>query len=249
MIANTALAICQTIKTTQLGIQANTGTKLKNGMGRVIYTPPDDPNAIKELLTNWEKFLHADDDLDPSVKMAIAHYQFEAIHPFFDGNGRTGRIINILYLIDQGLLDLPILYLSRYIIQNKAGYYNGLLGVTANGNWQDWVMYMLNAIKETSDWTTKKILAIKELHQNTANFIKDNAPKIYSRELVDVIFEMPYCRINNLVEKGIAKHQTASAYLAKLCNIGVLNEVQAGKEKLFINPTLMELLQSNDNHF
>lgn len=147
-------------------------------MGRVIYTPPDDPNAIKELLTNWEKFLHADDDLDPSVKMAIAHYQFEAIHPFFDGNGRTGRIINILYLINQGLLDLSILYPSRYIIQNKAGYYNGLLGVTANGNWQDWVMYMLNAIKETSDWTTKKILAIKELHQNTANFIKDNAPKI-----------------------------------------------------------------------
>lgn len=218
-------------------------------MGRVIYTPPDDPNAIKELLTNWEKFLHTDDDLDPLVKMAIAHYQFEAIHPFFDGNGRTGRIINILYLIDQGLLDLSILYPSRYIIQNKAGYYNGLLGVTANGNWQDWVMYMLNAIKETSDWTTKKILAIKELHQNTANFIKDNAPKIYSRELVDVIFEMPYCRINNLVEKGIAKRQTASTYLAKLCNIGALNEVQAGKEKLFINPALMELLQSNDNHF
>lgn len=106
-----------------------------------------------------------------------------------------------------------------------------------------------NAIKETSDWTTKKILAIKELRQNTANFIKDNAPKIYSRELVDVIFEMPYCRINNLVEKGVVKRQTASTYLAKLCNIGVLNEVQAGKDKLFINPTLMELLQSNDNHF
>ncbi|WII95772.1 Fic family protein [Moraxella haemolytica] len=249
LTANTALTICQTIKNSQLGIRTHKGTVLQNSVGKVIYTPPDDPNAIKALLTDWENFLHADDDLDPLVKMAIAHYQFEAIHPFFDGNGRTGRIINILYLIDKGLLDLPILYLSRYIIQNKAGYYHGLMGVTADGNWQDWLVYMLTAIKETSDWTTKKILAIKELHQNTANFIKDNAPKIYSRELVDVIFEMPYCRINNLVDKGIAKRQTASTYLAKLCEIGVLNEVQAGKEKLFINPKLMQLLQSNDNHF
>lgn len=249
LTASTALTICQTIKGVNLGIRTDTGTKLQNAVGQTIYTPPDDPNAIKALLTDWENFLHADDDLDPLVKMAIAHYQFEAIHPFFDGNGRTGRIINILYLIDKGLLDLPILYLSRYIIQNKAGYYQGLLGVTADGNWQDWIMYILQAIKETSDWTTQKILAIKELHQNTAQFVKDNAPKIYSRELVDVIFEMPYCRINNVIDKGIAKRQTASTYLAKLCEIGVLNEVQAGKEKLFINPKLMQLLQSNDNHF
>ncbi len=179
--------------------------------------------------------------------MAIAHYQFEAIHPFFDGNGWTGRVINILYLIDKGLLDLPILYLSRYIINNKTGYYNGLLDVTANQNWQGWLAYMLNAIRETSEWTTAKILAIRELHKNTANQIKQQASKIYSHELVNVIFEMPYCRIANLVDKGIAKRQTASTHLKKLVEIGVLQEVQAGREKLFINLRLMQLLQSEDN--
>ncbi len=247
LTTQTALQICQTIKGTTLDIRHSKGTILQNNLGQTIYTPPDDPNAIKALLANWEQFLHADDDLDPLVKMAIAHYQFEAIHPFFDGNGRTGRVINILYLIDKGLLELPILYLSRYIINNKAGYYNGLLGVTTNNDWQTWLDYMLNAIKETSDWTTAKILAIKELHQNTAEIIKHGANKIYSRELVDVIFEMPYCRINNLVDKGIAKRQTASNYLSKLVEVGVLQEVQAGKEKLFINPRLMALLHSTDN--
>lgn len=247
LTTNTALTICQTIKNTQIDIRQHKGTVLQNNLGQVIYTPPDDPNAIKALLANWENFLHSDDDLDPLVKMAIAHYQFEAIHPFFDGNGRTGRIINILYLIDKGLLDLPILYLSRYIIDNKAGYYNGLLGVTANQNWHDWLTYMLTAVRVTSDWTTAKILAIRELHANTTEFMKTYAPKIYSRELVDVIFEMPYCRINNVVDKGLMTRQTASNHLKKLVEIGVLNEAQTGKEKLFINPKLMQLLQNHDN--
>lgn len=138
-------------------------------MGQVIYTPPDDHATITALLNNWEQFLHVDDDLDPLVKLAILHYQFEAIHPYFDGNGRTGRIINILFLIEKGLLDLPILYLNRYILSNKTGYYQGLLGVTEHGDWQTWVSYILNAITETSQWTTAKILAIKELHAITAH--------------------------------------------------------------------------------
>ncbi len=247
LTANTALEICQIIKGSNLGIRTNTGTELQNNLGQTIYTPPNNTDTIKALLANWENFLHADDDLDPLVKMAIAHYQFEAIHPFFDGNGRTGRVINILYLIDKGLLDLPILYLSRYIINNKTGYYNGLLDVTANQNWQGWLVYMLNAIKETSEWTTAKILTIRELHKNTARQIKQQASKIYSHELVNVIFEMPYCRIANLVDRDIAKRQTASSHLKKLVDIGVLQEVQAGREKLFINPRLMRLLQSDDN--
>lgn len=246
LTANTALTICQTIKNTQMDIRTGT-VALKNSTGHTIYTPPANPNAIKELLANWENFLHGDDELDPLIKMAILHYQFEAIHPFFDGNGRTGRIINILYLIDKGLLDLPILYLSRYIIDNKAGYYNGLLGITQKGDWIGFIDYMLNAIANTSHWTTQKILAIKDLHASTAQFVKDTAPKIYSRELIDVIFEMPYCRIMNLVDKGIAKRQTASSHLKKLVELGVLDEMQVGKEKLFINPKLMHLLQSNDN--
>lgn len=176
--------------------------------------------------------------------MAIAHYQFEAIHPFFDGNGRTGRIINILYLIDKGLLQLPILYLSRYIINHKAGYYDALLNVTVKGDWQTWVIYMLNAVKETSDWTTAKILNIKQLHHDTGEIIKANAPKVYSRELLDTIFEMPYCRIANLVQKELGTRQTASSYLKKLCEIGVLETITAGNEKIFINPKLMTLLQA-----
>lgn len=247
LTAQTALQICRTIKGVHLDIRTYSGTKLQNRLGQTIYTPPDDPQQIKALLANWEIFLHADDELDPLVKMAVAHYQFEAIHPFFDGNGRTGRVLNILYLIEKGLLDSPILYLSRYIIQNKAGYYHGLIDVTTHQDWQSWLMYMLTAIKQTSDWTTAKILAIKDLYQVTAKTIQEQAPKIYSRELVDVIFEMPYCRIANLVDKGIAKRQTASSYLSKLVEIGILSERQVGKEKLFINPKLMDLLQSPDN--
>ncbi|UNU73641.1 Fic family protein [Moraxella nasovis] len=244
LTAQTALDICQTIKGVSMSIR-NGNVTLKNALGQTIYTPPNDPSTILELLANWEQFLHANDDLDPLVKMAILHYQFEAIHPYFDGNGRTGRILNILFLIDKGLLDLPILYLSRFILANKAGYYHGLLGVTKNHDWQAWISYILHAIKDTSEWTTAKILAIKDLHAHTAQTIKDKAGAIYSRELVDVIFEMPYCRITNLVDKGIAKRQTASNYLAKLVEIGVLQEVRAGKEKLFINPSLIEVLHNN----
>ncbi|OAV00919.1 MULTISPECIES: protein adenylyltransferase Fic [Moraxella] len=242
--SQTALQICQTIKGVSLGVRKTTGTKLQNSLGQTIYTPPDDPIAINELLANWDNFLHADDDLDPLVKMAIAHYQFEAIHPFFDGNGRTGRIINILYLIDKGLLDLPIFYLSRYIINHKAGYYDALLTVTTKGDWETWLVYMLNAIKDTSDWTTAKILSIKQLHQDTGETIKAEAPKIYSRDLLDAIFEMPYCRIANLVQKGLGARQTVSNYLKKLCDIGVLEMVTVGNEKIFINPKLMDLLKT-----
>lgn len=168
LTAQTALDVCQTIKGVSFGIRTG-NVQLQNSMGQVIYTPPDDHATITALLNNWEQFLHVDDDLDPLVKLAILHYQFEAIHPYFDGNGRTGRIINILFLIEKGLLDLPILYLSRYILSNKTGYYQGLLGVTEHGDWQTWVSYILNAITETSQWTTAKILAIKELHANTAH--------------------------------------------------------------------------------
>lgn len=252
LTAHTALEVCRTIKGTQIGIRHNTGTILQNSLGDVIYTPPNCKDSINKLLKNWEEFLHndnGDDDLDPLVKMAIAHYQFEAIHPFFDGNGRTGRVINILYLIEKQLLDLPILYLSRYIIKNKEGYYNGLKGVTENQDWQSWLIYMLSAIQETSEWTTNKILAIKELHEETAETIKTQAKKTYSHELVNIIFEMPYCRITNLIERDIARRQTASSYLKTLVEIGVLQEIQVGNEKLFINKRLMHLLHSDDNSF
>ncbi|PVZ90362.1 addiction module protein [Serratia sp. S1B] len=250
LCTGTAIEICQTIKGVDLGIRATTGTALKNSYtGEVIYTPPVGENTIRDLLSDWEKFLHYNDDLDPLVKMAISHYQFEAIHPFIDGNGRTGRVLNILYLMDSNLLSLPILYLSRFIIQNKSRYYELLLSVTKDEDWHSWVMFMLQAVKSTSQWTIDKITAIKNLHEHTVEYIKGYAEKIYTRELVDIIFEQPYSRIANLVDKNIAKRQAASTYLKKLVEIGVLQELQLGKEKLFIHPKLLQLLQDDSNQF
>lgn len=181
--------------------------------------------------------------------MAVAHYQFEAIRPFSDGSGRTGRVINILYLIQQDLLGLPILYLSRHIIVHKADYYRLLLDVTRQGAWEPWILFMLQAVEETARWFTAKIAAIRSLAEHTANYIREKQAKIYSRELVDVIFEQPYCRIANLVDKKIAQRQAASSYLKALVDVGVLKELQVGREKLFTHPKLMQLLTRDNNQF
>ena len=187
--------------------------------------------------------------MDPLVRMAVSHYQFEAIHPFIDGNGRTGRVLNILYLIQQDLLQLPILYMSRHIIANKNDYYKMLLDVTRDGAWEPWILYMLKAVEDTSRWTTNKIAAIRALSEHTTEFIRNSLPKIYTRELVDTIFEQPYCRITDLVNKGIAKRQTSSQYLKDLVALNVLIEMSTGKEKVFIHPKLMKLLSQDNNQF
>ena len=215
----------------------------------MIYTPPEGERVLREMLANWERFIHNEEDIDPLIRMAVGHYQFEAIHPFTDGNGRTGRVINILYLIQQDLLQLPILYLSRHIIANKLDYYKLLLNVTRDAAWEPWVLFMLKAVEETSRWTTNKIAAIRALSEHTTAYIRSNLPKIYTRELVDVIFEQPYCRITDLVEKGVAKRQAASHYLKELVIINVLKEMRVGKEKLFIHPKLMQLLNRDNNQF
>jgi Fic family protein len=226
------------------------GTVIANPRrSEIIDTPPVGEKQIHDLLSNWEQFLHADDGLDPLIKMTISHYQFEAIHPFHDGNGRTGRILNILYLIEQDLLTLPILYLSRYLVQHKADYYALLNGVTKDGDWQAWIIYMLKGVTQMAQWTTAKIAVVKALIEHTSEFIRLNLPKMYSFELVQVIFEQPYCRIANLVEKDIAKRQTASVYLKQLVDIGVLQEQQVGKEKLFMHPKLMQLMTLDSNKF
>jgi len=250
LCTNTALEICSTIKSVQMDVRKVPGTTLSNLMtGDIIYTPPVGEPVIRALLGNWEAFLHADDDIDPLIKMAIGHYQFEAIHPFTDGNGRTGRIINILFLIDRGLLTLPILYLSRYIVKNKQDYYRLLLGVTKDQQWQEWIVYMLKAVESTSSWTTAKIAAIRELIEHTAEYMRRQLPQIYSHELMTIIFQQPYSRIQNLVDQNIAKRQTASAYLKQLADIGVLHEIKAGKEKLFVHPKLIQLLTQDSNEF
>ena len=147
------------------------------------------------------------------IRMAVGHYQFEAIHPFTDGNGRTGRILNLLYLVDQKLLDQPVLYLSRAIIRNKIDYYRLLNAVTSDAAWEPWVRYMLEAVAETARWTTAKIHAIRDLLRDTTAFVQRRAPAVYTRELVELIFAQPYCRIANVVEAGLAQRQTASEYL------------------------------------
>ena len=250
LCTGTAVDICRTIKGVDMDIRRTPGTQLINDRsGEVIYTPPEGEARLRDLLANWERFLHNQPGLDPLVRMAVAHYQFEAIHPFTDGNGRTGRVLNSLYLIQQELLHLPILYLSRYLINHKADYYRLLLAVTRDQDWQTWLLFMLAAVEETARWTTVKIAAIRSLAEHTTDFVRLRLPKIYSRELVDVIFEQPYCRIVNLVDKGEAQRQAASRYLKDLVALGVVQEMQLGKEKLFIHPKLMQLISRDSNSF
>lgn len=250
LCTNTAVEICSTIKGVDMEIRRVPDTNLTNpATGEVIYTPPMGEETLRELLANWERYLHEEDGVDPLIKMAVAHYQFEAIHPFTDGNGRTGRVLNILYLIEQQLLSLPILYLSRYIVLNKPDYYRLLLGVTQEGYWHEWVLYMLRAVEATARWTNDKIAATRALIDDTTSYIQSELPKVYSHELIQVIFEQPYCRISNLVDCGIAKRQTASNYLQQLCDIDVLKEVPVGREKLFVHPKLVRLMTEDSNIF
>lgn len=244
----TAEVVCSRIKGTAMSVRRVPGTALANAAsGEVIYTPPETEDRIRTHLANWEQFLHMEDEIEPLVRMSAAHYQFEAIHPFTDGNGRTGRVLNSLFLVEQGLLPLPVLYMSRYIITNKTDYYELLLNVTRNEEWEPWMIFMLQGVEETSGWTTEKIAAIRDLREHTGRFVREKLPKIYSWELVDVLFEQPYCRIANLVEAEIVERQAASRYLKELSSIGVLIEEEVGREKLFTHPRLLALLTS-DTH-
>jgi Fic family protein len=246
----TAVDICRLIKGIDMNIRKVPGTALTgNVSGGIVYTPPVGENLIREKLTNWESYLHNQTDVDPLIRMAVCHYQFEAIHPFSDGNGRTGRILNILFLVDQGLLTLPILYLSRYIIRNKSDYYRLLLEVSTEQNWEDWILFMLRAVEETAAWTNDKIAAIRELIEHTAETVKNRLPAVYTRELAELIFMQPYCRIGNVVETGIVQRQTASTHLKQLCDIGILTETKVGREKLFIHPKFIQLLAQDGHRF
>jgi Fic family protein len=245
---NTAIRVCSKIKNVEMQIRRVPGTALANAAtGAIIYTPPIGEDLLREKMANWERFIHDQTEVDPIIRMAVAHYQFEAIHPFTDGNGRTGRVLNLLMLVEQGLLDLPVLYLSRYILRHRTDYYNRLLAVTTHGAWENWVAFILTAVHDTARWTTAKIEAIQKLHAEAITFVKTRASKIYSRELVDMLFVQPYCRIQNLVESGIAKRQTASVYLNQLATLGMLSETKVGREKLFTHPNFIRLLTSDDH--
>jgi len=209
----------------------------------VIYTPPSGGPELVAKLRNLESYLLAADGPDPLIRMAVAHYQFEAIHPFTDGNGRTGRILNILYLVHMGLLQIPVLYISRFIIQNKPDYYRLLREVTECDDWEPWLLYMLRGVEETALWTTGRIQAIGELFDLTMDRCRTEAPKIYSKELIELIFRKPYCKISFIVDAGIAKRKTASEYLQELERIGVLIGEKHGRETIYKHPALLEVLQ------
>jgi Fic family protein len=245
-----AVEVCSTLMGREMNVRKVPGTVLTNSAtGAVVYTPPVGEALLREKLANWEKFIHEQGTIDPLIRMAVAHYQFEAIHPFLDGNGRTGRVLNELMLIEQGLLELPVLYLSRYITRNRADYYRLLLAVTRESVWEEWIVYVLRGVSQTATWTTEKIAALRALMSAAADHIRAELPKLYSHELVELVFMQPYCRIQNLVATGIAKRQTASVYLKSLVEIGVLREVEAGREKLFLHPKFLDLLLSDTHTF
>ena len=247
LATRTAEEICSRIKGRPMRVRTVPGTALARQSGEIVYTPPEGEDLLRSLLADWERFLHDATELDPLIRLAVAHYQFEAIHPFTDGNGRTGRVLNSLFLISEGLLTLPILYLSRYIIRHKADYYRLLRHVTQTDEWEDWVLFMLRGVEETARWTGARIASLRRLQTLTTDHVRKAAPKIYSHELLNVIFELPYCRIQNVTAKGIAVRQTASVYLKELVKIGVLEEKTVGREKLFIHPKLMSLLTRETN--
>ena len=239
-----ALKVCSIIKGDQVLLRDREGTKLIGELSqKIIYTPPEGRDRIHLQLDNWAEYLNASSSVDPLIRMAVAHYQFEAIHPFHDGNGRTGRVLNLMFLVREQLLSIPILYLSRYIIEHRGDYYRLLLQVSKTRSWEAWILYMLDAIETTARWTSEKISRIKRLFDDITVLIRQQLPNVYSRELVEVIFNQPYCRIKNLVDMGIAQRQAASDYLKALVDLGVLQEMKVGREKLFLNMKLLSLLR------
>ncbi len=238
------IRIVRTITDSSAGIRPTPGTVIANqATGLVVYTPPTGEARIRRLLKNLELFIHADDGLDPLVKLALIHYQFEAIHPFIDGNGRTGRILNTLYLVVAGLLNQPVLYLSRYIIEHKNDYYRLLRKVTVAQEWEPWICFILDAVEETSLLTRRRILAIRNLMLDTMQLAKERLPAhVYSKELLELLFRQPYVKVQYLVDAGIAERKTAANYLQELEKIGILKSSKTGKEVLYLNVELFDLL-------
>ena len=243
LTTNLFIKLVQIIKENSAGIRNVPGTQLKNPVtGKVVYTPPEGESVIREKLKNLEDFIHAEDGIDPLVKMAVIHYQFEAIHPFFDGNGRTGRIILLLYLKWSGLLDLPALFLSKYIMENRNIYYQRLRAVTERKDWQNWILFMLEMIEQTSRKDRDRIAQIEQLMDKMGAELQMHLPKVYSKDLIEVLFRLPYTKRQFLKNAGLGNLKTVGNYLKELEQSGFLKSEQVGKEKLYLNHKLLEIL-------
>lgn len=240
---NLCIEIMQCIVQNKSSIRNTPGTTLANPRGEIMYTPPTGADVIKEKMTLLEKFINKEDSLDPLIKMALLHYQFEAIHPFADGNGRTGRILLLIYLKLSGLLDIPAIFLSEYIMMNKKNYYTYLRNVTEKGDWESWILYMLDMIEVTAKNGVEQINHINKQMEKTAKIIKSKLPKIYSWELVEVLFKLPYTKRLHLTQSKLGNAKTVGNYLHELEAIKVLKSVKIGKERLYLNHKLMEILE------
>lgn len=238
--------ICATIKGHHVDIRSLPGTRIGSQItGDIVYSPPEGRDVIGIKLDEWEQFIHADNDMDPVVRMAAAHYQFEAIHPFADGNGRTGRILNILMLTEAGVLRLPVLYLSRYFIRTKSDYYRLLLAVTAESAWEEWILYVLAGVQASAKETVERIHAIRNLQEDYAEKSRAVSRGSSNSELQSVIFEQPYCRISTIVERCGVSRPTATNWLDDLVRAGLLSDVKIGRDRLFINHQLLKVLSEN----
>jgi Fic family protein len=239
---NTILDIQQQLECNRAGFRKLPGTALRDGAGRLIYEPPQDANDVVRLMGDLERFIHDDGyDADPLVKMALIHHQFESIHPFYDGNGRTGRIINVLYLVKERLLDIPVLYLSRHIVRTKPDYYRLLQAVRDENAWEDWIGYMLDAVASTASETIDTIAAIKTLLQQTKQRIRDNY-RFYSQDLINNLFNHPYTRVEFAQRELGVSRLTATKYLDTLANDGVLEKLRIGRNNYYVNRPLFDLL-------
>ncbi|MBT5953549.1 Fic family protein [bacterium] len=237
------LQIQSILENNDAGFRKLPGTKLINDKtGKNIYTPPQDPVQIKTYMKNLESYINSStDDTDPLVKLAVIHYQFESIHPFYDGNGRTGRILNILYLVITDLLNIPILYMSRYIIKNRPAYYEGLQNVRNKDDWESWILYILKGIEETAQDTILIILKIKQLFLETKHEIKNNY-KFYSHDLINNLFLHPYTKIDFLIKDLSISRGTATKYLEQLVQGGILHKAKAGRSNFYVNSRLFLIL-------
>jgi len=241
---NLFISIMQIIKENQSGIRNAPGTKLTNPTtGKVIYTPPEGEEVIRQNLKELEDFIHAEDHIDPLIKLALIHYQFEAIHPFSDGNGRTGRIIILLYLKLSGLMERPALYMSNYIMSHKKDYYSTIRMVTEKGDWESWIMYMLDMVEKTATKSRKQIAEIEIVMEKMKVRMQQELPKVYSRSLIEDLFKLPYTKRIFLVEAGVGNLKTVGNYLNELEKAGFLKSEQVGKEKLYLNVELMKILK------
>ncbi|THD66630.1 Fic family protein [Robertkochia marina] len=244
LTTNLFIAIMRIVKENESGIRNAPGTQLKNPVtNKVIYTPPEGEGIIREKLKNLEDFIHAEDGIDPLVKMAVIHYQFEAIHPFFDGNGRTGRIILLLYLKLTGLLDLPALYLSSYIIEHRDQYYAKLRKVTEDHHWEGWILYMLDMVEQTALRGRNQIADIEKLMNEMGLEIQEKLPRVYSKDLLEILFKLPYTKRTQLERAGLGSLKTVGNYLKDLEDNGFLKSEQVGKEKLYLNFRLLTILK------